>query len=278
MDVISPPLVVFDLSALCGMTRGSHLPEDISILLADTVFYEIAGSDDPGFLSKLKRMLEHQDTASRVYVGRYWKELSERETSAPETLVQQADIIHRELTEALRQLVGQNEADWTDRIIDVQQGDELQDYERDRRQFVDWCQRWADWITKRQPEELKRMAGEPSAQHEWIRIPRQVTAFLVQRNPGRFDGPEWQDALTVFPYRLAAGRWARIIIWYALMRSLNPAGDQHKFENDWDDAHYPFLASYTGRIATLRTKLDKGIKRLIAAILPHVSTYDVPLR
>ena len=57
------------------------------------------------------------------------------------------------------------------------------------------------------------------------------------------------------------------MIWYALMRSLNPAGDYHKFENNWDDAHYPFLASYTGRIAAV----DRGIKGLIAAILPHVS-------
>lgn len=249
VDVISPPLVVFDWGALCGMTKGSHLPEDISILLADTVFYEIAGSDHPvGFAHKLKGLLEYKDAASRVYVGRYWKELSERENSAPETMVQQADIIHREFTEDLRQLVGQNEADWTDRIIDVQQGDELRDYERDRKHFTGLCQGFADWITQRQPEELKRMRGNPSEQHKWIRA-QQLTAWVLETNPGRFDGPEWQDALSVFPDRLAVGRWTRILFWYGLMRAINPAGNYHKFENNWDDAHYPFLASYTGRIA-----------------------------
>ena len=50
------------------------------------------------------------------------------------------------------------------------------------------------------------------------------------------------------------------------MRSLNPQGSGHTFENDYDDAHYAFLASYTGHLATY----DQGLMRLVGAIFPRM--------
>ena len=129
------------------------------------------------------------------------------------------------------------------------------------------CDGWSRWILDREPDKVSLMTGDVEAQHKWIRIPDQGTELVVQNNPERFDGPRWRAVLSVFPDRLAAGRWARIIIWYALMRSLNPTGHEHEFENNWDDAHYAFLASYTHRIATH----DNGMKRLIAAVFPSVT-------
>lgn len=262
------PIVVVDWGVLRQLPNNAVLRDDTSILIADTVFREIASSDNPqAFAVKLKTLLEPESIRARVCLGQYWDSLSRRE-SEPQKLVAPDEIIHGTMTEQLRELLTTSTGDWSERISAAAGAPEVREDERRRTAFVETCQAWTRWIRERQADELTRIGGDVPAQHNWIRIPHQVTEWIIQNNPcGKFDSPEWRAALSVFPDRHAVGRWARIIVWYCLMRSLHPTGDDHDFENNWDDAHYGFLASYTGRIATH----DKGLKRLVAAVFPHVS-------
>jgi len=43
-------------------------------------------------------------------------------------------------------------------------------------------------------------------------------------------------------------------------------GDTRKFENNWDDAQYGFLASYTGHLATG----DKGLIKMVGLVFPGI--------
>ena len=266
MLMVTDPAVVVDWGVIRALPKNAALPGDASIILADTIICEIAGSDSPvNYARKFWDVLVATD-ASRLHVGHYWDHVSRQETVSDITLDLTA-IINWELTTALREALALPAPDWVDRITSLSGSGEMVAYETRRRQFVAKCEAWTSWIRERNTRALNQMAGNVPDQHEWIRTPSQVTAFLVQDNPGRFDTPEWQAALSVFPDRLAAGRWGRILIWYALTRSLSPERDEHAFENDWDDAHYAFLASYTGRIIVN----DKELKKLVVAVFPAVT-------
>lgn len=268
---IQQPLVVYDWGAIRGLARGDSLPTNVSPLLADTVFNEIANSKDPGgFAFKLSSVLSTPQVAARVCVGRYWGELSQMQTT-PSTVLRAEDVVHAEMTAGLRQLLAQDSSDWPERIAYAADGTENQEHQELRRQFVSLCESWTAYISGKQGVELSRIRGDVRAQHEWVRQPELVTEFVVSRNP-RYDRDDWRTILTQFPDELAIGRWARVIVWYALMRSLNPQGDQHAFENDWDDAHYAFLASYAERIVTN----DKGLRRAIWAVFPSVEVASRP--
>lgn len=265
MNVIDLSLVVVDWGAIRALPKSAEIPGDNGVLLADTIVCEIAGSNTPESNAlKFRDVLAATD-ASRLLVGHYWDHLSRQEHS-PDVVLEPDAIVNPQLTSQLRESLSDGKANWSERIVGLDDSDEMTAYERHRNEFVAKCEAWTRWIRERQPDELNRMAGYMAAQHEWIRIPTQVTELVVQGNPEKFDKPEWREALSVFPDRLAAGRWARIIVWYALMRSLNPEGNEHAFENNWDDAHYAFLASYAGNLVTA----DRGLKQLVEAVFPSV--------
>ena len=92
----------------------------------------------------------------------------------------------------------------------------------------------------------------------------------------RFDTTEWRAELARWPDLKAAGRWARLLIWFYLIRSIKPEGNAHKFENRWDDAHYAFLSSYAGAIVTK----DREIKDAVEAVFGErvVALSDLPDR
>lgn len=65
------------------------------------------------------------------------------------------------------------------------------------------------------------------------------------------------------PNRIALIRWSRFVAWYCLRRA---EGLRVKFENNFDDAHYGLLASYTGHLGTD----DKGLVEAATTIFPGI--------
>ena len=57
--------------------------------------------------------------------------------------------------------------------------------------------------------------------------------------------------------------------WYALLWT---AGRTSGFKNHWDDAHYIFLASYTGWLATGEKDI---IPKCVEAVCPHVGIIEL---
>ncbi len=248
--------------------RGDKLPDGKGYVIPDVLFHEVIGvyKIDPmkgtAFARKLMDIV--RANPKRFWVGLYWDALSRME-STPDAVLDATHIISHDLSAGLRDfalIVGSDIGLRLAEFVDYPESD----YERRRSQFIRLCEDWTAWILERQPEELKQMRGDVRAQTEWIQRPDQVVELVV-RNSRRFDEPPWRAALSCFPDRLAAGRWARIIIWFALMRSLAPESNQHEFENNWDDAHYAFLGSYTAQIATY----DRGLRRLVRAVFPSVA-------
>jgi hypothetical protein len=75
--------------------------------------------------------------------------------------------------------------------------------------------------------------------------------------------PEWRQYIHSDPHRFAVIRWARFLAWYFVKRA---EGQTKKFVNNFDDAHYGFLASYAGHLGTH----DKGLAEATQAIFPSL--------
>ena len=73
----------------------------------------------------------------------------------------------------------------------------------------------------------------------------------------------WRPLAVADPNLIALIRWARFVAWYCVRRA---EGQQNKYENNFDDAHYGLLGSYTGHLGTH----DKGLAEATTSIFPGV--------
>ncbi len=62
-------------------------------------------------------------------------------------------------------------------------------------------------------------------------------------------------------------------MWYAFERWKQGKSTTASFENNFDDAHYLFLASYAGHLAAF----DKGLKKALKALFPGCCILDFGL-
>ena len=96
----------------------------------------------------------------------------------------------------------------------------------------------------------------------FIRRPDLHVEFVAHNNT-RYGAPDWRRALGCFPDKAGMGRWARILLWYAVWHAV---GKTRVFLNNYDDAHYLFAASYTRHLATE----DNRLKEAAAALFPQI--------
>ena len=100
----------------------------------------------------------------------------------------------------------------------------------------------------------------PKDRGEWVRqfgpVIQAAEAF-----PGIPWRREWRQRAEANANRFAVIRWLRFFLWYCLKRI---DGQTRKFENNFDDAQYGLLASYTGHLGTD----DHGLRDAAQAIFP----------
>lgn len=200
----------------------------------------------------------------RLWVGRYWDDISSKE--CPESrLCCWQDVMNTTLTDELRWAAGRSvrrNAIWQE-LPSLKQDVVTDGYERDRQSFIETCEQFACWMHQNHPTWFRHLGSEKQ-QIDFIRAPEIVFDYARGRNERVYSEPDrWRPALLRFPDTLALGRWVRIILWYMVQRSI---GMSKSFENNWDDAHFAHLASYTGAILTK----DRQLKRLLAVVFPHV--------
>lgn len=255
------PLVVLDWGWIRSReSGGEYLSSRANYLIADTVFSEMFGAVDTGgagFMLKLKRLLIRNDR--RVFGGRYWADISAEE-EPPQRLASWSSVVCPEMTKELRRVAHSPESVWKAGASFVR--DVREEHEGKRREFVALCSQWTEWVTENSPESVRTAKTDPAVLVDWICQPSQIAGFMQAFNP-RMKGDCWNSALSVFPDRLAAGRWARIVGWYAMQHSV---GKTSGFANNWEDSHYAFLASYTGFLATN----DSGLKEAVRVVYPAV--------
>jgi hypothetical protein len=237
-------------------------PEGVSFLLADVLLGEASCSDNPAlFMEKLDRFLKLN--VDRIHLAFDWSAIVSRETTPSSVSI--SDLLHEEATSELRSGIrtGFSLVDALGHtLLDRSNGE----HELRRARFVKLCLSFSAWANGRRPEWIEILRAHPSARVAWIRSPDLVADFVARRKPS-YSTPQWRSALRCFPDRCAVGRWGRIVAWYALQQAIKPDRREANFENDWDDAEYAFLASYTGLLATE----DRGLMGLVAAVFPQVS-------
>lgn len=269
-----PPMRVVDWNELRAMGPGVSLPADALTVIPEALFAEVATSSsiEPHKAArKLASILKAGDAAERVCIGRYWGELSRAEAT-PSTVLETRHCVNEELTRDFRKFIVALDTDaLAERILQIGRGIGNEDHERRRCEFVRRCDSWTAWVLEKHPGWLTAMGNDVEEQLAWIQQPNAVVDLVAQDSP-HFDTSKWRKSLGQFPDRLAAGRWARLFIWYSLARSISISRGasslkaEHEFGNNWDDAHYAFLASYTRRLVTL----DKGLKLAVKAVFPYV--------
>jgi hypothetical protein len=252
------PVVVADWSWLRAR-NCNQLSNRVAWMVPEVVFREVTSSDDPERdLRKLRRIII--ENHERLLLGRYWSEISLREDST-EVRSRTEHLVHPEMTLVLRALASQSESEWLEGLDErLRHGRDL-DYEARRQILLLTSEQFAAWIHEREPD-WERSLSTPERRRDWIRQPDHPVEWVARETP-RMNTDEWKTALCQFPDQLAAGRWARSLIWTCLRRSI---GWTRRLENDWDDAHYAFLASYTGQFATK----DRGLAEMVQAVFPSV--------
>lgn len=264
----SKSYVVYDWNYFRGLPNDYVLANDHRIVLADTVFHEIAHSDNPNaFITKLLSILQASNASDKIFIGHYWNDLSMIEAN-PFKSAGIDSLFHNELTIQFRDYVRSNPVDMTNRIQNTTDSLESNEYESQRAEFVALCEQFTKWANETQGSQIHSFRSNPTKQRLWIQQPNQVTDYIARMNPDRFASDDWRQALSVFPDIHAIGRWARIVLWYVMRRLVED--NAQDFENNWDDAHYAFLTSYTKCLATH----DSGLKKLVTNLYAGVEFYE----
>ncbi len=258
------PVVVIDWGWLRALpSKDEYLSNVCRYMIPDVLLRELLNASDEekrtGLLLKLRRVM--QRNPKRILLGRYWQEVSSRERN-PTGNSTLADVVSENLMPWFRSLPGRPISAWLGALHEPADGHAL--YEEHRQQFSATRRQFATWAPdQRGWEQLVQL---PEARLAWLRNPARAVELVVRGNP-RMQSDEWRKALSVFPDRLAAGRWGRLVNWACLEQAIAPEAD---YANDWDDISYAFLASYAGQIVTL----DRRLRDMCNAVFPHVAVTD----
>jgi hypothetical protein len=261
-------LVVMDRCVLLQRPE-LYLCDDDGILIPDAVGSEIAHGDRSDRESTVFwRWIEGH--GRRVYLGTYWWDVAAYECSVKK-VAGLRQIVQWPLTNQIRKVEG-TVPTRAERLQALPGSDSERGYEWGRERFLELCRDFRDWIEAAQREWWNKLSGGTSSQAErvrWICDPLSAAAmagtvaerFGMSADADRYRSDPWQKALAQFPDSRAIGRWTRIILWYMVKWA---AGETSGFENNWDDAHYAFAASYTGHIATE----DGGLRTMVQTLFP----------
>ena len=270
-------LVVLDRCVLLARPELVLRPDE-GIVIPDAYIAEMAEGDrtdtEPGqFLRWVRRFPE------RVYVAGYWWDLINAEGSCNRK-ARMEDVIRCGLTKKLRQIVqAEPLPDWSAGAKELA-GWSDHGYSVGRKQFLQLASLFRQWIDQDKPDFWAPMARGAATDEERMRFVRDPDQSAVIApiwlewmgyDGGRYRSEPWQRQLKAFPDRCAAGRWARLILWYFVKWAV---GETSKFKNNWDDMHYALVASYTGHLATH----DKGLAEAMAVVFPDCAVRTSPVR
>lgn len=247
---IRRPWIVADWGSLRALPRDAGLPGTASIMLPDVALKEMLSTERPdAYFEKLNGLIFHPSANRRVVVGRYWNDISNDETTPQSVNPHSIAAAHLPLTRELLAMQRQGR-----RFVFVQEHDDM---EKRKARFLNLVNRFATWMEVEHPDHVRRLRSDPNTVTSSIQGATATMGNLIAMGDPRYATPAWRAAANTFPDRCAAARWMRTIVWYANLRVALPDQSDAKFGNNYEDAHYVFLAQYTGHIWTL----DNGMAR-----------------
>lgn len=262
--MLSSPVVVLDWNLLRSMPASHDIPPAYACVVPDQMFHEIATtkSGDPDNLIREFGTWASRNV-SRLWYGCTKEDLVTRQWKSGGRHLSVEDIVHRVKTRDLRRFAIESPNDWPRFIKTAQSGNSIGYREQEINNHVTVCKRISDAWHKTYPG---RSLTSIQNQIEWIRGPELVRPIVTELYYPRWRS-EWTSTLANDPNRFAVVRWARFVGWYC-MRHIT--GQTHKFENNFDDAIYGLLASYTGHLGTN----DCGLQQAAQAIFPGLRIVD----
>jgi len=253
-----------DWNLLRSMPASHDVPPAYACVVPDHVFHEIAttASGDPtGFIRKFGAWAARN--VSRLWYGRTMEDLINLQWKMSGCPLSMQDIAHPLRTRQLREFARQPTYDWPNFLRTIQGGESIAYRMNGVKQLSMLCTRMAENWSKTYPGRALPTLEE---QAKWIRRPDLIKPFINGPYAGRWRA-EWTNSLAADPNRFALVRWTRFVGWYCMRRI---AGETCNFENNFDDATYGLLASYTGHLGTN----DHGLQRAAKAIFPGMRFPD----
>jgi hypothetical protein len=246
------------------MPRSDDIPPRYACIVPDHVLHEIATAtqaDPLGLIQKFGAWATRN--ASRLWFGRTIEDLIDLQWERDGSSLSMQDVVHPWRTRRLREFAKQSSCDWRSFLTTIQDSPSISYHLDKASKLTALCDQIADnWRATYPIRSLTTVEN----QIEWIRRPELVKPFVTGPYAARWR-PEWTSTIAAAPNRFALVRWARFISWYCMRRI---AGEQGKFENNFDDAVYGLLASYTGHLGTN----DRGLRHAVEAIFPSVRILD----
>lgn len=266
------PAVVIDWN----FVRSSSVPEvpaGYQCLVCDQMFHEIAHITDESGADNwepfcVKAFRWARDVRERLWVARIPSELFELEKDKDRPL-RYAQLVHEEYTEKLRHRLEDPNVDWVSEMRAIRGGAADNEKSRHKDEFVGYARNVAEVTTRLKargkpvPEALEDKVALISNPEVVVDLLTGTSAELVRRS--------WREHVLKDVNRYARARWIRINFWYAMNFS---QGRRSKFENNYDDAVYALLASYTGHLATH----DRRLRQMTSDLFPglRVLPADLP--
>jgi hypothetical protein len=253
-----------DWNLLRSMPTSRDVPPEYACVVPDHVFHEIAttASGDPtGFIRKFGAWAARN--VSRLWFGRTKEDLINLQWKKGGRPLSMQDVVHPWRTRQLRKFAKQPSYDWPNFLKTIQGGESVDYRVKDIKQHSMLCTRIADNWQKTYPG---RSLSTLEEQADLIRRPDLMKPFVNGPYAGRWRA-EWTSTLATDPNRFALIRWTRFVGWYCMRRI---TGETYKFENNFDDATYGLLASYTGHLGTN----DRGLQQAVEAIFPGIKILD----
>lgn len=256
--VLENPAVVLDWNVLQKMPADGDVLSHYQCIVPDQAFHEIAKKpleEGKPLIRKFGRWASRN--VDRLWVGRTPEDLFEKQLKADGRRLGAGDVVHPQFTRGLRAVASDPNYDWGASLSDVRTGEHVENRKQQIEKLVRLCSAIAE-LWKEQPKRVPRQEEVGG----WLREAHRVTD-LVETFFGKVWRPEWRQQVASDPNRFAVIRWARFVAWSCVKRA---AGQTVKYENNFDDAHYALLGSFTGHLGTDDRKLGEAAMSIFPGI------------
>ena len=263
-------LVVLDVNVLAFSRPEDWLLPTDHVLLPHAMAYEIATSDKGPRISQGFAPWYRQHSKT-IWVAHDAGELIDMEHN-PTSSVSGEEYIDHPLTDALR-IASQNPEEITFRLHEIPKSEIGHQYAQGKQDFVNLCLGFRQNLRRDRPDDWEKIKAEGrdlgKMVVKMVQDPEAIVRMTRKDTPSlkKYKTADWEQALTIFPDKMAIGRWLRVLYWYTII-SAGKSDKEVEKGNDFDDAHYAFLSSYSGFIATR----DQGLKDCISALFPSCQT------
>lgn len=251
------PLVAVDWNCIQTISRDLDIPRQYHCLVSDAIGFEIAGKSTPdAYQNACQRFgwwAKHN--VDRIWLVRPIGQLAQRQRN-PGIRIQRRDLIDLCRTERFRTAAIDDTFNWS-AYFESTESRPIIEYEMKRSSLMRLCREVASF-----PLLAAALSDTPAAT-----IGEAVRSSILPDILAQFYPDEqqkgWREAISHAPLNFVFARFAYVMAYYAATgaRSAEPG-----HPNDWDDAQYAVLASYTGHLATF----DAGLKECASILFPGV--------